>query len=550
VLKATLLNSYDPAGAVQLVTMPSYGSVIIPGTVNAASWDPATGKGGIVAIEASGTIYLNADIDVSGQGLLGGALVNWPTPSPYNCDWFTTVNNYYLPFVASGDYTGGKKGEGITDYITGKEYGQGKLANGGGGGNNTNTGGAGGGNYGAGGLGGKKSGEGTFYCHGAYPGIGGVSLAAYGYSSSNNRIFFGGGGGGGHENNALGEPGGNGGGIIILSAAAIVGGGGQLLASGLSPVNAACRYPDQAEGDGGGGGGAGGTIILNAAAISGSITAEAKGARGSNAGDNSTECTGPGGGGGGGVIWAAGGVFPAAVTLAVTGGGNGVGSATSKTAACVGLSNGALPGDAGTSMSAYTAPESTTNTCVILASSGLKYFNGYPQDGGYLLTWGLYPAETVPDIRSFTVERSVDRAHFNTLAIISGSADPVNYRYTDSGNTSGTLFYRLSWLDRQGVKNYSRIITRTRPLDPGIGLVRLHPNPVSSLLSVQLFSTSVEPAIIRIFTAQGQRLLTIPVMLHTGTTSLDLPVQDLPAATYFLVVEVKGRRQVRSFTRR
>jgi len=304
-LRDQFVNAYNVTGQVQLVTIPSYSSVVIAGAVTAAPWDPVTGKGGVVVVEASGTITLNADIDVSGQGFQGGALVNYPTPT-YDCGPADFVTQFFLPMPASGNVTAGRKGEGITGYILNEEYARGKLANGGGGGNNANTGGGGGGNYGAGGLGGKRAGETLGQCHGQYPGYGGSSLTSYGYSAGINRIFFGGGGGSGHENNGVGTPGGNGGGIIILSAATIAGGGGRLVASGLFPVNPACGDPTQAEGDGAGGGGAGGVIILNAPTITGAITAEAKGGQGSNSSNTVGDCTGPGGGGGGGLVWTAG----------------------------------------------------------------------------------------------------------------------------------------------------------------------------------------------------------------------------------------------------
>lgn len=47
-----------------------------------------------------------------------------------------------------------EKGEGIANYITGKQFARGKQANGGGGGNNHNTGGGGGSLGGDGGQGG------------------------------------------------------------------------------------------------------------------------------------------------------------------------------------------------------------------------------------------------------------------------------------------------------------------------------------------------------------------------------------------------------------
>jgi hypothetical protein len=549
VLKATLLNPYDPTGSVQLVSIPSYGSVTISGTVTASPWDPVTGKGGIVVIEAAGTIFLNADIDVSGQGFQGGSLVNYPVP-PNNCDWFVTVNNYYLALTATGYYTGGEKGEGIADYILNEESGMGKLANGGGGGNNTNTGGAGGGNSGAGGAGGQRAGESEFQCQGAYPGIGGSSLAAYGYTAANNKLFFGGGGGAGHENNGAGLPGGNGGGIIILSAPVIVGGGGRLLASGVIPLNAVNTDPTQAEGDGGGGGGAGGAVILNATTVSGTITAMATGANGSNSSNFVNDCTGPGGGGGGGVIWAAGAGFPGAVTASVTGGSNGVVSAGNSKVACRGLANGALPGSAGVSQSGYTAPESTLNTCVVLAASPLKYFNGSPVDQGYLLAWGLYSAQDAASIKSYTIERSVDQTHFNVVTTISGSPDTLAYQYTDDNPVSGTVFYRLRWLDNQGLIAYSRILSFTRPLNPAIAFMQLQPNPASSQLSVTLFSTKETPANLRLYTAVGQQLAAWPVDLHVGATSMVLPVSNLAAATYFLVVETQDARQVKGFIKK
>jgi hypothetical protein len=549
VFKATLLNPYDPAGLVQLVTIPSYASVVVSGTVSSTPWSPTTGTGGIVVLEATESIYLNADIDVRGQGFLGGALVNYAIP-PYDCEWYIPVTGYYLSLPASGDYTGGEKGEGITDYIAGEEYGMGKLANGGGGGNNNNTGGAGGGNYGAGGAGGQRAGESRFDCQGAYPGIGGVTLAAYGYSTAVNRIFFGGGGGSGHENNGVGLPGGNGGGIIILSAPAIIGGGGQLLASGVAPLNPTNTDPTQAEGDGGGGGGAGGTVVLNATSITGAITVQAQGANGSNSSNLVNDCTGPGGGGGGGAIWTAGGSIPVAISASVTGGSNGVVSAGNSKVACRGLANGATPGGIGVSQAGYVLPESATNTCVPLALSLLKYFTGVPVDQSIQLTWGLNSPSAASTIQSFTVERSTDQLHFTDVTTIAASVDSITYHYTDNAAIGGTLFYRLVWLNNDGQLSYSQILAFERPLDPSIAMIRLEPNPVSDQLSVNLFSTRQETASLRLFAAQGQLLSSNPISLQVGMTSVVLPVSDLPAATYFLVVETKERREVKPFIKK
>ena len=229
-LQYQLLKSYDAAGFVQLIPVPQYTSVTIVDTVKPSPWNSVSGTGGVVVIRASDTIFLNGPVDVSGKGFEGGFLSNYA-----NCVWSTNVTSYVLPVTPADPNTNGaRKGEGISDFIVSGEYGRGKQANGGGGGNNHNTGGGGGSNYGVGGNGGNRSNETFFACHGTNPGIGGLSLSAQGYTVANNRIFMGGGGGSGHQNNSVGTPGGNGGGIIILLAKTIVSSGNKLLSNGTA----------------------------------------------------------------------------------------------------------------------------------------------------------------------------------------------------------------------------------------------------------------------------------------------------------------------------
>jgi len=552
-LRDQFVNAYDATGQVQLVTMPSYTSVTINGAVTAVSWDPTTGTGGIVVLEASGTITLSANIDVSGQGFQGGPLVNWPTPT-YDCSFFDTYNAYYYNAPASGNFTGGKKGEGIGAYITGKEYGRGKLVNGGGGGNNANSGGAGGGNYGAGGAGGQRAGVTGFNCVALYPGIGGLSLSAYGYSAGNNRIFFGGGGGEGHENNQAGTSGGNGGGIIILSAPTIAGLGGQLLADGaigLNPNPLIVVDPTQAEGDGAGGGGAGGAIVLNASSVTGAITASAKGAKGSNSSNRVNDCTGPGGGGGGGAIWAAGASFPAAVAATVTGGANGIVSLGNTKTSCQGLANGATSGAAGATPSGYQAPSSIGTTCTVLALADLKYFKADASGTDVVLSWELSSPDMDAAIRDFVIQRSADAARFTAIASLSAVQDSSLYRYTDaSGNMEGTLYYRLAWQHTDGSWSYSRIVAVSMGPASAAFSFRLQPNPALQHMTLTVFSTEDGNASVAIASAQGQLIQSFRTTLHKGANAIPVDLRILAPATYFLIMEYGGRRLVKPFIRK
>ncbi len=422
----------------------------------------------------------------------------------------------------------------------------------GGGGDNANSGGAGGGNYGAGGAGGTRAGETFFDCHAQFPGVGGTSLAAYGYTLGANRIFLGGGGGSGEENNAVGEPGANGGGIIILAAPTIVGGGGQLLANGLQPTNPAdAPDPLQAQGDGGGGGGAGGTIILNATTISGAISASAKGGQGSNSSNLVNDCTGPGGGGGGGVIWAAGASFPAAVTASVTKGANGVVSSGNTKVACRGASNGADSGAVGLAQSGYVAPAAGISVCTVLASSVLLSFNAAPSDGEVAVAWTLSSSATIADIRSFVLQRATDSSGFDDLATVPASADSISYHYTDPARgIIGPVSYRLSWQDQTGAWFYSRVVQLNLTPAPGAPSLTLQPNPATDQLTLRVYSQKTGNAGITVTDVLGQSQFSLQVSLRAGVNTVSIPLRGLAPAVYILTLDQASGRQVKEFIKK
>jgi hypothetical protein len=131
--------------AIQLVKVAySSSNLTITGTVTALPWDGS--KGGIVVIETDGTLSFNANINVRGKGFRGGLYsVNGGSSSACN----------YNTYFGSVDDQAGRKGEGVANWPGFNHYAyRGKLATGGGGGNNHNAGGGGGSNYGAGGQGG------------------------------------------------------------------------------------------------------------------------------------------------------------------------------------------------------------------------------------------------------------------------------------------------------------------------------------------------------------------------------------------------------------
>jgi len=292
-LNIALSKSYTPAGHVQLIkvfvpTLDKNNNYTVSSTLTARPWNGS--KGGIFALETTGNLTLNANIDVTGKGFKGGRV----SPNYYNpvfgiTDWAFMLN----PDTNTYGDQGGQKGEGIADYLFNLSAGRGKQANGGGGGNGHKCGGGGGGNGGVGGMGGRQANS----TGNAWGGRGGVTLT----DSGSNRIFFGGGGGGGHQHNGTGTGGGNGGGIVIIRAKSISSSGSYgIIANGDS----ARSVRDYAS-DGVGGGGAGGTVLLDIASYSNAINIYARGGKGGDCAYLYTryEYTAGSGGGGGGVVY-------------------------------------------------------------------------------------------------------------------------------------------------------------------------------------------------------------------------------------------------------
>ncbi|MCW3127938.1 MAG: hypothetical protein JWO03_3596 [Bacteroidetes bacterium] len=285
-LNAALATAFNIAGRVQMVRIPNYVNANITGTLIAKKWDGTSG--GVLAFFASGSVTLNADINVSGLGFRGGDVSNNPDGS---CG--SGSPDFYYPLVQPGmagywNFGGAKKGEGITELIDDKMAGRGKLANGGGGGNKHNHGGGGGSNYTRGGIGGESLGG----CPvNGYMGIGGVSLASH---ISAGTMFPGGGGGSGDFNNGVGSYGADGGGIVIIKANSINGNNHRMTAKGNDEL-----VVGGAALDGVGGGGGGGSIYLDISIVASGVTLDVSGGHG---GDQGHSCVGTGGGGGIGAV--------------------------------------------------------------------------------------------------------------------------------------------------------------------------------------------------------------------------------------------------------
>ena len=300
-----------------MVKVPVYTNATIVGTVTAQAWNGTTG--GIVAIEATNSITFNANINVLGQGFIGGAVFT---------GWFGCGDPNYA------NQNAGKKGEGIAIPPVTLDANRAPLANGGGGSNSGNPGAGGGGNGGIGGRGGNEF-YGSCQLNASY-GLGGKAP-----SYSLYKAYLGGGGGGGYKDNGLNATAGsNGGGMVFLTSPTIIGNNFTVDARGANVVG-------NTDSEGAGGGGAGGYVHYMCPNTSSSINLDLRGGVGGNILSMlwSSACHGPGGGGGGGAVCFQQAAVPANVSTILAGGNPGM--VLHSGPACAGTPHGATAGAAG-----------------------------------------------------------------------------------------------------------------------------------------------------------------------------------------------------------
>ncbi|MEE4214085.1 MAG: gliding motility-associated C-terminal domain-containing protein [Bacteroidales bacterium] len=276
-------GAYDATGYIQLIKVPSYQGALVTDELTCPPWDSISGTGGVLALIVDSKLELNADINVSGKGFLGGS-VSTMDGNPLNDTFF------YYPESSS---VAGRKGESLASHAAGSEIfidtlakGIGAMYNGGGGATGEFSGGGGGASFGSGGSGGYQGTTGF-----SIRGIAGRKVETIDFSD---RVIMGGGGGGSGSNGGTGSGGASGGGIVFILADTLIGNNHAIKANGDS-------VQVVASGNGGaGGGGAAGSLVLSIDTYASSnVTLEARG----GAGGYTNETFGTGGGGGGGLVW-------------------------------------------------------------------------------------------------------------------------------------------------------------------------------------------------------------------------------------------------------
>jgi len=151
----------------------------------------------------------------------------------------------------------------------------------------------------------------------------------------------------------------------------------------------------------------------------------------------------------------------------------------------------------------------------IILPVNFSYFNVSATNQGVLLTWLV--SEEV-NVGRYEVERSSNGKAFSKIASVNANSS-VSYTYTDAGYSTGSNYYRIKAVDRDGKFKYSSVVL----YKAGKKELSLRAFPVPAYNEVNLqHSTATSASLINILSADGKMIKSIRPTAGAVETIVDL----------------------------
>jgi hypothetical protein len=171
----------------------------------------------------------------------------------------------------------------------------------------------------------------------------------------------------------------------------------------------------------------------------------------------------------------------------------------------------------------------------------LSTFTASAKNNHSLLAWSVENQDV--NSSHFEIQRSADGSNFDNI----GRGDATNnsqasYTYTDKNvSLSGTVYYRLKMVDKDGEVSYSDI--KTVHLDKQSFAVRLYPNPVQSFTTITISLENTQPVNVSVNDALGKQIKQIHFAGQTGENERTLDLSTINSGTYLITIQVGNKIQ-------
>ncbi len=175
----------------------------------------------------------------------------------------------------------------------------------------------------------------------------------------------------------------------------------------------------------------------------------------------------------------------------------------------------------------------------------LLSFTGSLQKEHIALKW---TTSTEVNVAHFLVEKSYNASSFKEIGSVVARNVLQNstYLFDDHALNNGIQYYRLKMMDKDGSFKYSNLVA-IRIGEANFEIIRVFPNPVSNLLTVQHASSDQPNQYIKIVSMNGAVISQFAVSRNVTQSKVD--VSKLPHGKYILVFEGANSTYTTSFVK-
>lgn len=165
----------------------------------------------------------------------------------------------------------------------------------------------------------------------------------------------------------------------------------------------------------------------------------------------------------------------------------------------------------------------------------LSSFNVTSKNNDALLGWSVENQDATSS--HFEIERSTNGTDFNSIGTVNANAESkATYSYSDKNvNLSGTVYYRLKMVDKDGQFVYSDV--RSVQFQNAGFAVTVYPNPVQNITKLNITLTQAQVIKVSINDALGSRIKQMEIAGQQGMNEKAIDLSTVPKGSYMIRIQ-------------
>ena len=142
-------------------------------------------------------------------------------------------------------------------------------------------------------------------------------------------------------------------------------------------------------------------------------------------------------------------------------------------------------------------------------------------------------------VSRYEVEASINASVFYKISTVTskGNNYPSQYTWQDiQSNKTGTVFYRLKMVDKDGLFTYSNVKS-IKFSELKAGLINIFPNPAVNKINISVNAEVQENITLLITNMYGQKIIQKTILINQGINNIEQDVRNLTQASYIVSIK-------------